>query len=61
MAGKKTKMFCERCQENVLVEDEEGPCPKCGCGELWEPEDEEADAYGVFDSDVSPVDTVGGI
>ena len=58
---KKIKMFCECCQENVLVENEEGPCPKCGCDELWEPEDESADPFEFFDGPCSPVDTIGGI
>lgn len=58
---KKIKMFCECCQENVLVENEDGPCPKCGCDELSECEDGEVDAYEFFDSPESPVDTVGGI
>ena len=61
MSKKKYKMFCECCQKNVLVENEEGPCPECGCDELYECDDPEIDAFDLFDNPCSPVDTVGGI
>ena len=62
MSKKKYKMFCECCQKNVLVEDDENStCPECGCDELCECDDPEIDAFDLFDNPCSPVDTVGGI
>ena len=58
---KKIKMFCECCRETVLVDGEEGPCPKCGGRDLWEPEDEDVDPFEFFDGPCSPIDTIGGI
>ena len=54
------KYRCENCGSVFTVEHEE--CPKCGCPEIYEiEEDEGADIYEYFDEPCSPCDTVGGI
>lgn len=54
------KYRCENCGSVFAVEHEE--CPKCGCPEVYEiEEDEGADIYEYFDEPCSPCDTVGGI
>ena len=57
----KQKQKCELCGAVFgLIHDK---CPKCGCPEIYELDEEEGevDMFDFFDSPCSPCDTIGGI